>query len=177
MVTFCLPISIILIPLILYSFYLHVFKTSMSNWSIFLIISSLLIGILLFVSGKLGFESMLDDIEKKETIIVVLKTLVVIFLVVLNLGLFVFLLLLDVLATLLTPKIFPVLNFLYQFVFEEISKNWYWNSHDGRHILMACIILLGIGLISIYLSPLKTKKKFIHYSETSTASGKSTIKK
>ncbi len=149
----------------------------MSNWSIFLIISSILISILLFVSGKLGFESMLDDIEKKETIIVILKTLVVIFLVILNLGLFVFLLLLDVLATVLTPKIFPVMNFLYHFVFEEVSKNWYWNSHDGRHILMACIVLLGIGVISIYLSPLKTKKKFIHYSKTSNTSNKQTIRK
>ena len=78
-------------------------------------------------------------------------------------------LLIDVLITIIFKTEFPITHLIYDYAYLQLAKGWYWDLHSGSNIFMACIILFGIGLISLYLGPIrKKKKKFIYHKKSDT---------
>lgn len=141
----------------------------MKNWNAYLMISSIIISIVLFASGKLQIEGALDNINLEESIIAGLKTVLITIAVVITVLLMVVILLIDVLITVLLSSEFPITNLVIEYVYIQLVKGWYWDVHSGSNIFMACIILFGIGLISLYISPFKRrKKKFIYHKKSDT---------
>ena len=141
----------------------------MRNWNSFLMASTAIIALILFASGKLEIEGMLDNVNLHDTAIAALKTLVIIVVATITLIIMIIVLLIDVLITIIFKSEFPILNLMYEYAYLQLVKNWYWDAHSGSNIFMACIILFGIGLISLYLGPIrKKKKKFIYHKKSDT---------
>lgn len=141
----------------------------MKNWNAYLMISSIIISIVLFASGKLQIEGALDNINLDESIIAGLKTVFITIAVVITVLLMVVILLIDVLITVLLSSEFPITNLVIEYVYMQLIKGWYWDVHTGSNIFMACIILFGIGLISLYINPFRRKKrKFIYHKKSDT---------
>lgn len=126
-------------------------------------VSAVILTLVLFASDRVGFDNMLQNLNARETIIVIVKTLVVIAMASISIAMMVVFLLLDVLVSIVTRMEFPISHFVYNTIYLDLMQNWFWNSHSGSHILMACIILFGAGLINTYLGPVKRKKKFIYH--------------
>ncbi|MFN3556374.1 MAG: hypothetical protein ACK4VN_10455 [Bacteroidales bacterium] len=136
------------------------------NWNSFIIAATAIITIILFASDKITFETMLNDLELKETLWVSLKTVLVIFTGVTTMALMVVVLLIDVLISIITRSEFPITHLVYDFVYLQFTRGWYWDAHSGSHIFMACIILFGLGILSMYVGPVRRrKKKFIYYKQ------------
>lgn len=131
----------------------------MKNWNSFFIISSIIIALILFITGKQSIENLFDDIHIRETVIVFFKTIAVSFIAVLAIITMVILILIDVLLTVLLRKEFPLFHLLYEHVYKQVAVGWYWDSHSGGHILMACIIMFGLGIIGMNLGSVFGKKK------------------
>ena len=139
------------------------------NWNSFLMVSSLIISILLFASGKLQIDGALDHINLEESIITALKTILITLAATVTILLMVVILLIDVLVTVLLKSEFPITNLIFEYVYLQFIKGWYWDVHSGSNILMACIILFGVGLISLYVNPFRRrKKKFIYHKKSDT---------
>lgn len=132
-------------------------------------VSSLIISIILFASGKLQIEGALDHINLEESIIAALKTILITLAASVTILLMVVILLIDVLLTVLLKSEFPITKLVFEYVYLQFIKGWYWDVHSGSNIFMACIILFGIGLISLYVNPFrKRKKKFIYHKKSDT---------
>ena len=131
----------------------------MKNWNSFFIISSIIIALILFITGKQSLENIFDDIQIRETIIVFFKTIAISFIAVLTIITLVILILIDVLLTVILKKEFPLFHLLYEHVYKQLIVGWYWDSHTGGHILMACIIMFGLGVIGMNLGSVFGKKK------------------
>jgi hypothetical protein len=141
----------------------------MKNWNSFLMVSSLIISIILFASGKLQIDGALDHINLEESIIAALKTILITLAASVTILLMVVILLIDVLLTVLLKSEFPITKLVFEYVYLQFIKGWYWDVHSGSNIFMACIILFGIGLISLYVNPFrKRKKKFIYHKKSDT---------
>jgi hypothetical protein len=141
----------------------------MKNWNSFLMVSSLIISIILFASGKLQIDGALDHINLEESIIAALKTILITLAASVTILLMVVILLIDVLLTVLLKSEFPITKLVFEYVYLQFIKGWYWDLHSGSNIFMACIILFGIGLISLYINPFrKRKKKFIYHKKSDT---------
>jgi hypothetical protein len=141
----------------------------MKNWNSFLMVSSLIISIILFASGKLQIDGALDHINLEESIIAALKTILITLAASVTILLMVVILLIDVLLTVLLKSEFPITKLVFEYVYLQFIKGWYWDVHSGSNIFMACIILFGIGLISLYINPFrKRKKKFIYHKKSDT---------
>ncbi len=141
----------------------------MKNWNAYVMISSIIISIVLFASGKLQIEGALDNINLEESIIAGLKTVFITIAVVITVLLMVVILLIDVLITALLSSEFPITNLVIEYVYMQLIKGWYWDVHSGNNIFMACIILFGIGLISLYINPFRRRnKKFIYHKNSDT---------
>lgn len=139
------------------------------NWNSFLIITSLIISILLFASGKLEIEGALDHINLEESVIAALKTILITLAASVTIVLMVVILLIDVLLTVLLKSEFPITNLIFEYVYLQFIKGWYWDFHSGSNILMACIILFGVGLTSLYINPFRRRrKKFIYHKKSDT---------
>lgn len=132
-------------------------------------VSSLIISIFLFASGKLQIDGALDHINLEESIIAVLKTILITLAAIVTIILMVVILLIDVLLTVILKSEFPITKMVFEYVYLQLIKGWYWDVHSGSNIFMACIILFGIGLISLYISPFRRrKKKFIYHKKSDT---------
>lgn len=130
-------------------------------------ISSIIISIVLFASGKLQIEGALDNIDLEESIIAALKTIFITVVAAITILLMVVILLIDVLITVLLRFEFPITNLIFDYVYLQLIKGWYWDMHSGSNIFMACIILFGIGLLSLYINPFRRrKKKFIYHKKS-----------
>ncbi|MFN2395807.1 MAG: hypothetical protein ABR597_08985 [Bacteroidales bacterium] len=139
----------------------------MKNRNFFLMISSIIISIVLFASGKLQIEGALDNIDLEESIIAALKTIFITVVAAITILLMVVILLIDVLITVLLRFEFPITNLIFDYVYLQLIKGWYWDMHSGSNIFMACIILFGIGLLSLYINPFRRrKKKFIYHKKS-----------
>jgi hypothetical protein len=140
----------------------------MNNWNLFVIMSTFIIMIALFASGKINFTNMLNDLNMQETFFVALKTLVVSIAGVILLLMMILLLLIDVLVSLITSSEFPILHFLYNTVYIDYFRNLYWDTHSGSHLFMACILLFGIAIIYSYIGPFNKKRNFIFHKSGKT---------
>ncbi|MBW6480783.1 MAG: hypothetical protein K0B37_15245 [Bacteroidales bacterium] len=137
------------------------------NWNSFLMVSGIIISIILFASGKLQLEGALDQINLEDSIIAALKTILVTIAASVTIFLMIIVLLIDVLITILLRSEFPITNLVFEYVYLQFFRGWYWDAHSGNSIFMACIILFGIGLISLYISPFRRrKKKFIYHKKS-----------
>lgn len=139
----------------------------MRNWDSFVMVSTTIIALMLFASGKIAFDNMLDNLQVQQTLIVLLKTLVIIFVATLSMASMVVVLLVDILVSLMMRSEFPITLFLYDTLYVQLARGWYWDMHSGSHIFMSCIMLFGGGLINTYLGPVKRKKKFIYHKNKS----------
>lgn len=135
----------------------------MKNWDVFIIVSTFVIAIALFASGKIDFNNMLNNLNTEETLVVMFKTATVALLGILALGLLVVVLLADIIISIVLRMEFPLLHFLYDTLYLEYFRAWFWDMHSGSHIFMACIILFGLGVIKSYLGPVKRKKTFVYH--------------
>ncbi len=136
----------------------------MRNWNVYFIMSAIIITIILFADKKVSPENMLSGLQTGETLIVFLKSIAITLVTVVSLLLMIVILLADVLVTIVTGKEFPLTQLMYDNIYIQLLRGWYWDAHSGSHIFMACIIMFGLGLISLYIAPLRRKKKFIYYS-------------
>lgn len=136
------------------------------NWNSFVMAASVIIAIILFASDKINFETMLDNINATETLIVTLKTLLIIFVGVVSMALMIVVLLIDVLVSIIMRSEFPLTHLFYDYLYLQFARGWYWDVHSGSHIFLACILLFGLALLSFYIGPVrKRKKKFIYYKK------------
>lgn len=136
----------------------------MRNWNVYFIMSAIIITIILFADKKVSPENMLSGLQTGETLIVFLKSIAITLVTVVSLVFMIVILLADVLVTIVTGKEFPLTQLMYDNIYIQLLRGWYWDAHSGSHIFMACIIMFGLGLISLYIAPLRRKKKFIYYS-------------
>ncbi len=135
----------------------------MKNWDVFIIVSTFIIALALFSSGRITFDNMLNNLQLSETIIVMFKTITIALLGSFALALMIIFILIDIIVTFISGVEFPIIQFFYNTVYMGFFHNWYWELHSGSHIFMACIILFGVGLINTYLGPIYRRKTFVYY--------------
>lgn len=135
----------------------------MKNWDVFIIVSTFIIALALFSSGKISFDNMLNNLQLSETIIVMFKTVTIALLGSFALALMIIFILIDVVVTLVSGIEFPIMQFFYHTVYMDYFHGWYWDMHSGSHIFMACIVLFGIGLINTYMGPVYRKKTYVYH--------------
>ncbi|MFW5707125.1 MAG: hypothetical protein ACOC12_04325 [Bacteroidota bacterium] len=135
----------------------------MKNWDAFVIVSTSVIALALFSSGKINATNMLDNLSFAETLLVMAKTIAVIITGSLTIALMVIILVIDILISVIMQVDFPIMHLLYEYLYLGMIREWFWDAHTGSHILMATIVLFGIGLINTYLGPVHRKKTFIYY--------------
>ncbi len=140
----------------------------MRNWDVFFIVTTFIIALALFSSGRIGFENMLNDLKPAETIIVLAKTIAVVVVGTLSIAIMILLVLFDIAITLFSGVEFPVLRFFYDIVYRQYFQGFYWDAHSGSHIFLACIILFGIGIINTYMGPVHRKKTFVYHKTKET---------
>jgi len=135
----------------------------MKNWDVFIIVSTFIIALALFSTEKIGVENMLSNLNPAETIIVMFKTITVSLVGIIGLTSMIIILLADILVSMFMRADFPIMHFLHDKVFADYFINWYWEAHSGSHILMACIILFGFGIINTYVGPVYRRKTVVYY--------------
>jgi len=140
----------------------------MRNWDVFIIVSTFIIALALFSSGKIGFENMLTDLKPAETFLVMAKTVAVAIIGTVSLAIMVLLVIIDIAITLFSGVEFPVLRFFHDVVYMHYFFVFYWEAHSGSHIFLACIILFGVGIINTYLGPVHRKKTFVYHKTKET---------
>jgi hypothetical protein len=140
----------------------------MKNWDAFVIVSTFIIAIALFSSSKINALNMLDNLSFSETLMVMGKTLAVIITGSLSIALMIIILLIDILVSIALRMEFPILHLMHEYLYLGMIREWYWDAHTGSHILMACIVLFGMGLINTYLGPVHRRKTFIYHKNKET---------
>ncbi len=135
----------------------------MKNWDVFIIVSTSIIALTLFASGRIGMYDMLDNISVQDTVIAMIKTIAIVISGSLIIASMVVILLVDIVTSVIMRIEFPIIHFLYNNYYINIVRDWYWDANTGSHLLMACIILFGLGLINTYLGPVYRKKTFIYH--------------
>jgi hypothetical protein len=148
-----------------YPYYLNQFihKNQMRNWDAFALMSMVIITIILFASGKVDFEYMLDDINMQETLEAIGKTIVITIFALIMMVLMLVILLVDVVVSILFRVEFPITMFIYEKLYLGFVRAWYWDDLSGSHIFLACIIIFGFTLIYTYALPKTKRKRFIYY--------------
>lgn len=137
----------------------------MKNWDVFVLIYSFVISIMLFSSGKINYENMLSDLELTTIILAMMKSMGIMILITTFLTFVILFLLIDIIISVIFYIEFPILHFLYNTVYLEVVRGWYWDNYQGSNIFMACIILFGLALISSYINPFKSGKTTIFYKK------------
>ncbi len=135
----------------------------MKNWDAFIIVSTSIIALTLFASGRVEMYNMLDNLTVQATLVAMLKTVAIVISGSLIIASMIVILLLDIVTSVIMRMEFPIIHYLYQNYYIGVVREWYWDANTGSHILMACIILFGIGLINTYLGPVYRKKTFIYH--------------
>lgn len=135
----------------------------MKNWDAFIIVSTSIIALTLFASGRIEMYNMMDNITVQDTVVAMVKTVAVVISGCLIIASMIVILLVDIVTSVIMRMEFPIIHFLYQNYYVGIVRDWYWDANTGSHLLMACIVLFGIGLINTYVGPVYRKKTFIYY--------------
>lgn len=133
------------------------------SWSSFLIISAVVIVIALFASEKVDMNSLFIELEFKNVLWVMLKTLAVSFLSIISLGLMIVIALIDVLLSLITQLEFPIMSFMYQYLYLDLARGWYWDIHTGSELFTSCLILFSLAMIRVYITPYNQRKIFVYH--------------
>ncbi len=137
----------------------------MKNWENFILMSTAIISLILFASGKVEFENMLDDINSQDTLIAMGKTIIVTIVALFTLVIMVVVFMVDIVISILLRQEFPITQYLYEKLYINFAKGWYWDSLSGSHIFLACIILFGVTLLYISLFSRGKRRPFIYHKK------------
>ena len=135
----------------------------MKNWDVFVIVSTFVIALSLFSSGRITPGNMVDHLHPLETIVVMFKTLAMILIACTGIISMMFILVADIIVSILFRLEFPIIHFLHDFLYLEVIKGWYWDAHSGSHIFMASVSLFGIALINTYLGSYHREKTVVYH--------------
>lgn len=138
----------------------------MRNWDAFIIVSTFLLAVALFAGDKIDPENIFINLNAGETLLVMLKTIMVALLGIISIAIMILVLLLDIIVSLLFRMEFPILQFFYNTIYLEYFRGWYWDAHSGSHLFLACITLFSLGLINSYLGPVYREKTFVYQKTT-----------
>lgn len=135
----------------------------MKNWDVFIIVSTFVIVLSLFSSGRVSADNLTDHLHPLETIIVISKTLLMVLMACIGILSMMFVLVSDIVVSILFRLEFPIIHFLYEYAYLGVMKGWYWDAHSGSHLFMASVTLFGIGVINTYLGSYQREKTVVYH--------------
>lgn len=140
----------------------------MKNISILLITTAIILTVILMITGKMDFTSFLSTrLDISGSFQALLKTIIIGFVWGVGLAIMIVITLVDVIITITTRIEFPILNFLYQWIFISFSQTWYWDQFTGMQLFSSALFLFFIG-VALLLIPELRKKQIVryHYSKS-----------
>ena len=97
-----------------------------------------------FVYDKITFES-LQYISVPGLLMAVVKSLVVVLVLLLSLAISTAALVIDLILLLFTQLDFPLLSYIWNIAWEEVTMSWFWTATSGSSLFFGALILLLLG--------------------------------